>query len=138
MGAFRDLFLFKEIHLFSGVCALFLGAFVVNLIIDQFKPGFAHQPIAHSMQIWNFLGMTLAGLCFALAGGCPGRQLFLSGEGDADAAIFATGMIVGAAISHNFGMAASPKGIGPHTAEGVILGLIICLVIGFSCRQKTI
>ena len=28
-------------------------------------------------QLWNF-GDGLAGLAFALAGGCPGRQLFLS------------------------------------------------------------
>jgi uncharacterized membrane protein YedE/YeeE len=40
--------------------------------------------------------MLLAGLAYALAGGCPGRQLFLSGEGDADSAIFVLGMISGA------------------------------------------
>lgn len=136
MGAFRDLFLFKQTHLFYGILALFLGAFVTNMILGQVKFGFVGQPIAHTMQMWNFLGMTLAGLCFALAGGCPGRQLFLSGEGDSDAAIFAMGMIVGAAISHNFGMAASPKGIGPHTAEGVIIGLIFCILVGFFCRKK--
>lgn len=41
---------------------------------------------------------------FALAGGCPGRQLFLAGEGDADAGIFVLEMIVGAAVSHNFSL----------------------------------
>ena len=43
--------------------------------------------------------MVTAGLAFALAGGCPGRQLFMAGEGDSDAAIFALGMLAGAAIS---------------------------------------
>ena len=38
----------------------------------------------------------------------PGRQLFLSGEGDGDAGIFVLGMIVGAGISHNFSLAGSP------------------------------
>jgi len=138
MGAFRDLILFRQLHLFLGVFALFIAALITNLILGQFKPGFANQPIAHTMQLWNFLGMTLAGLAFTLAGGCPGRQLFLSGEGDGDAAIFATGMIIGAAISHNFGLVASPKGIGPHTPEAIILGFIICLIIGFTMREKRV
>jgi len=136
MGAFRDVILFREFHLFSGVASFFVFALITNLILGQFNPGFENQPIAHTMQLWNFLGMTLAGLCFALAGGCPGRQLFLSGEGDGDAAIFATGMIIGAAIAHNFDLAASPKGIGPHTPEAIILGFIVCLAIGLTMRAK--
>ncbi|MCK7507013.1 MAG: hypothetical protein MZV70_25120 [Desulfobacterales bacterium] len=83
---------------------------LTNLILGQFNAGFEGQPIAHTDHVWNFLGMALSGLAFVLAGGCPGRQLFLSGEGDMDAAIFATGMIVGAGIAHNFAMASSPKG----------------------------
>jgi len=136
MGAFRDLILFRETHLFLGVFSFFVAAFITNLILGQFHPGFEKQPIAHTMQIWNFLGMTLAGLAFCLAGGCPGRQLFLSGEGDADAAIFVTGMIVGAAIAHNFGLASSPAGIGPNGAVATIIGLIVCLAIGFTMRRR--
>ena len=89
MGALRDLILFRQIHLFSGLVALLVAALVVNLFLGQFKPGFAGQPVAHTQKIWNFAGMVVAGLAFALAGGCPGRQLFLSGEGDTDAGIFA-------------------------------------------------
>ena len=85
MGAFRDLILFKQIHLFSGVVALIVFAFITNLILGQFNPGFEGQPVAHTQHVWNALGMVLAGLAFALAGGCPGRQLFLSGEGDTEA-----------------------------------------------------
>jgi YedE family putative selenium metabolism protein len=136
MGAFRDVILFKDFHLFLGIASFFLFALITNLILGQFNLGFENQPIAHTMQLWNFLGMSLAGLCFALAGGCPGRQLFLSGEGDGDAAIFATGMIIGAAVAHNFGLAASPKGIGPHTPEAIILGFIVCLAIGLTMRTK--
>lgn len=137
MGAFRDLILFKQLHLFLGVLALFISALIINIILGQFKIGFENQPIAHTMQVWNFLGMVLAGLSFALAGGCPGRQLFLSGEGDMDAAIFVVGMIIGAAIAHNFGLASSPKGIGPYTPVAVFLGLIICIAIGFlGCFKK--
>jgi YedE family putative selenium metabolism protein len=136
MGAFRDLILFRQTHLFSGVVALVAAAFITNLILKQFHPGFANQPVAHTMSLWNFGGMVLAGLAFALAGGCPGRQLFLAGEGDGDAAVFVIGMIVGAGFSHNFGLASSPQGVGPHGIAAVIIGLLVCLFIGFTMRKK--
>lgn len=136
MGAFRDLILFRQFHLFSGVVALLGAAFITNMILEQFHPGFQNQPIAHTMGLWNFSGMALAGLAFALAGGCPGRQLFLAGEGDGDAAIFVLGMIVGAAFSHNFGLASSPQGIGPHGIAAVVVGLIVCLFVGFTMKKQ--
>jgi len=136
MGAIRDLILFRQGYLFSGIVALVVMAFVTNLILGQFNPGFANQPVAHSMTLWNFAGMVLAGLAFALAGGCPGRQLFMAGEGDGDAAVFVLGMIVGAGFAHNFGLASSPKGIGPHGMAAVIIGLLVCLFIGFTMRKK--
>jgi uncharacterized protein len=135
MGAFRDLILFRQFHLLSGVLALLISAFVLNFIFGQFSPGFENQPVAHNQHVWNFLGMVLAGLAFALAGGCPGRQLFLAGEGDSDAAIFVFGMITGAAFAHNFGLASSPKGLGPHGIAALITGLIVCLFIGFTMRK---
>ena len=136
MGAWRDLILFRQTHLLSGFIALVVAAFITNLIVGQFHLGFKGQPVAHTMQIWNFAGMVLSGLAFALAGGCPGRQLFLSGEGDGDAAIFVLGMIVGAGFAHNFGLASSPKGVGPYGIPAVIIGLIVCLFIGFTMRKK--
>ena len=136
MGAFRDLILFRQFHLFSGVVALLGAAFLTNMILGQFHPGFQNQPIAHTMGLWNFSGMALAGLAFSLAGGCPGRQLFLAGEGDGDAAIFVLGMIVGAAFSHNFGLASSPQGIGPHGIAAVVVGLIVCLFVGFTMKKQ--
>lgn len=136
MGAFRDVILIKDFHLISGVAALLIFAFATNMVLGQFKPGFEGQPVAHTQHIWNFLGMALSGLAFVLAGGCPGRQLFLSGEGDMDAAIFATGMIVGAGIAHNFAMASSPKGIGAFGPAAVIIGFLFCLIIGFTQRDK--
>ena len=136
MGAFRDLILIQDSHLISGVFALVVGAFVTNLIFKQFHVGFVSQPIAHNNHLWNFGGMVLAGLAFALAGGCPGRQLFMSGEGDGDAAVFVLGMLAGAAFAHNFGLASSPNGVGPHGIAAVVIGLIVCLFIGFTMRKK--
>jgi len=137
MGAIRDVVLFGQVHLLTGFISLVVFAFLTNLAVGQFHPGFAGQPVAHTMHVWNFAGMALAGLAFALAGGCPGRQLFLSGEGDSDAAVFVMGMIVGAGFAHNFGLASSPKGVGPHGVAAVIIGLAVCLFIGFSMRKKT-
>ena len=136
MGAIRDLILFRQGHLFMGFAALAIFAFLTNLVLGQFHPGFEKQPVAHTMQLWNFAGMMLAGLAFALAGGCPGRQLFLAGEGDGDAAVFVFGMIVGAGFSHNFGLASSPQGIGPHSIAAVIVGLAVCLFVGFTMRKR--
>ncbi len=136
MGAIRDFVLFRQMHLLSGFIALIITALVVNFIVGQFKPGFEGQPVAHTMHIWNFLGMALSGLAFCLAGGCPGRQLFLAGEGDGDAAVFVMGMIVGAGISHNFGLASSATGVGPYGIPAVIIGFLVCLFIGLTMRKN--
>lgn len=146
MGAVRDVILMRDFHLLSGLLALLVTAFITNLALGQFHLGYTGQPIAHSNLLWNILGMVLAGLAYALAGGCPGRQLFLSGEGDGDSAVFVLGMITGAAFAHNFNLASKADAVadgvltvgGPSTFGmiAVILGLIVCLVIGFTMREK--
>jgi uncharacterized protein len=146
MGAVRDVILMRDFHLLSGLLAFIIFAFLTNLLLGQFKLGYAGMPIAHSSWLWNVLGMLLAGMAYALAGGCPGRQLFLSGEGDGDSAVFVLGMITGAAFSHNFNLAGKPDaivegalqvgGISSYGMIAVILGIVICLVIGFTMRQK--
>jgi uncharacterized protein len=137
MGAIRDVILIRDFHLFSGIFALVVSAVIINLILGQFKPGFANQPIAHDNHLWNFLGMTLSGLAFALAGGCPGRQLILSGEGDGDAAVFVVGMIAGAGFAHNFTLASSAKGPGAFGPAAVIVGLIFCFFFGLAMRERS-
>ncbi len=146
MGAIRDVVLMRDFHLISGVCFLLVAAFVMNLFFGKVHPGFSLQPVAHSAHIWNFLGMVLSGLAFSLAGGCPGRQLFLSGEGDGDASVFVLGMIGGAAISHNFALAASPDKLadgvvktGGLTLGGagmVLAGILFCIIVGWTMREK--
>lgn len=146
MGSIRDVILMRDFHLISGLGAMFIAAFVLNLIFGVVTFGFAPQPIAHSSHVWNFLGMVLTGLCFSLAGGCPGRQLFLAGEGNSDSGIFVLGMIVGAGIAHNFTLAGKPDkiidgslqvgGISNTGMIAVILGIIVCLIIGFTMREK--
>lgn len=136
VGAIRDLILMRDAHLFNGIAALIVVALVTNILLGQFNPGFAQQPVAHMDALWNFAGMTLAGLAFTLAGGCPGRQLFLSGEGDGDAAVFVVGMIVAAGFAHNFNLASSPSGPSAFGPAAVIVGLIVCVVIGLTMRDR--
>lgn len=146
MGAIRDIILMRDFHLMSGVVAMVIAAFVMNLIFGNTKFSFAAQPIAHSSHLWNFLGMVLSGLCFSLAGGCPGRQLFLSGEGNSDSGIFVLGMIAGAGVAHNFTLAGKPDklvegviqigGISNVGMIAVVVGIIVCLLIGFTMREK--
>jgi len=146
MGSIRDALLIRDFHLLYGVIAMLVAALVVNLAVGKFNPGFAMQPIAHSNALWNFLGMVLAGLAFALAGGCPGRQLILSGEGDTDAGVFVFGMIFGAALAHNFLLAAAPDklteavlqvgGPGLNGQIAVGIGLAVCVLLGVTMREK--
>ena len=136
VGAIRDIILLKDMHLMNGIIALVAAAFATNLILGQFNAGFTGQPIAHTDHLWNFLGMVLSGLAFTLAGGCPGRQIFLSGEGDTDAAMFVGGMIIGTAFVHNFNMASSADGPGIYGPAATILGLAVCVVIGLAMREK--
>jgi len=144
IAGIRDTILIRDYHLLIGIGALILAAFVTNLALGQFDAGIEDMPIAHHDHIWNFMGMVLAGLAFALAGGCPGRQLILSGEGDADAGVFVLGMVAGAAFSHNFRIAAGPDnpvtgangGPGDWGAEAVILGLMACFIIAIAFTYK--
>lgn len=135
VGALRDMILMRDPHLLRGVLALVVAAFFTNLALGQFKAGFAGQPIAHTDVLWNWAGMLLSGLAFTLAGGCPGRQFFLSGEGDADAAMFVMGLLAGAAVAHNFSAASSAAGPGPYSALWVIVGLVFCVVLGLTMRE---
>jgi hypothetical protein len=146
MGAIRDAVLIRDFHLLSGVVALIVAAFATNLLLGQFRSLPADKIIGHSNHLWNFLGMALAGLAFALAGGCPGRQLFLSGEGDGDAAVFVCGMIVGAAFAHNFFLAGAPDAVkdgvltvggpGHYGQIAVVAGLAFCTLLGLTARRK--
>ena len=142
VGGLRDVILMRDFHLLGGVAAFLLAAFVLNLVYGQFHPGFTlgtnqagaviNQPASHTNAWLNFGGMILAGLSFTLAGGCPGRQVFLCGEGDGDAAVFVLGMLTGAAVSHNFLMVAT-QAIAPYI---VVIGLIVVCTIGLLGREK--
>lgn len=134
-GGIRDFVLTKDTYLLKGYGSIFVGVLVMNLLLGFFHPGFTDQPVAHTDAVWNFLGMTLVGLAAVLAGGCPLRQLVLSGQGDTDGGITVLGMVAGAAIAHNFLLASSPAGPTLYGKIVVLLGILICAIIGYTCRE---
>ena len=142
VGAWRDIFLVKDFHLISGIIAFLVAALVTNYIAGNFGAegiyhwGFADQPVSHTDHLWNFFGMGLLGLAATLIGGCPLRNLVLSGEGDTDAAITVLGYIAGAAVAHNFLLASSPAGVGTWGPAAVIIGWVFCIGTGFLMREK--
>ena len=135
-GAFRDLFLIKDGTLITGIVGIIIGCLAVNLIIGNFKLGFTEQPIAHTNHIMNALGLMLVGFTGTLLGGCPIRQTILAGEGDQDAGITVLGLIVGAAFAHNFGLAASGTGVPANGQIALAIGIIVTLIIAFTCRRE--
>lgn len=137
VGGIRDVILFKDWYLVSGFIAVFASALLGNLLVGKFNPGFAVQPVAHSDGLWNFLGMVLAGWGSVLLGGCPLRQIILSGEGNVDSIITVLGMTAGAAVAHNFGLASSAKGPTFNGQVAVVAGLILVFAIAYFHREKS-
>ena len=130
VGGMRDLVLFKETRLLWGFIAILVAALVTNLVLGGFKLGMTDQPVAHTDGLWNCLGMLLVGFACVLLGGCPLRQLVMSGEGNADSAVTVLGLMVGAAFCHNFGLASSADGPTPAGKIAVIIGIVVVAMIG--------
>ncbi len=135
VGGIRDVVLFGEWKLLLGFVAILVSALIGNLILGAvtgtpyFTVGFAGQAVAHTDGLWNALGMALAGFGCVLLGGCPLRQLVLAGEGNTDSAITVFGLMVGAAIAHNFGLASSAEGPTANGKLAVVIGIVVVAVI---------
>lgn len=137
VGGIRDAVLFREWKLLCGFVAVFAAALVVNAIAGNFHPGFAGQPIAHTDGLWNLLGMLLVGFGCVLLGGCPLRQLVLTGEGNTDSAVTVLGLAFGSAFAHNFSLASSGEGPTPNGKIAVIVGIVVCLIIAAVNSRNT-
>ncbi len=125
VGGLRDAVMLGDFHLLYGFAAIFVVTLVGNLAMTH---------------VWNLLGMVLVGWGSVLLGGCPLRQLILAAQGNGDSAVTVFGMIVGAALAHNFGLAGNPDsknetgqlvvgGISTAGKVAVIVGLVVLLVI---------
>lgn len=148
-GSMRDIILMKNFDLFSVIAGLFVVMLVFNMATGRFVLAFGTPGIiAHSDHLWNILGMYTVGFAAVLAGGCPLRQLILAGQGSSDAAVTVIGMLVGAALCHNLGLASSGTALDAETQEIVagaatpagkvacIICIIICFVIAFTHKRE--
>lgn len=151
VGGIRNVVLMKDFTLLIPIAALFAVMLVYSLATGGFKLSFEGQPIAHSQQLWNILGLYAVGFAGVLAGGCPLRQMVLAGQGSCDAAVTFLGMLVGAAFAHNFGLAAAAASAataekaavagGPSLAGQIVLvgGIVVLFIIAATnLRRKKI
>lgn len=138
-GSIRDIILIRSFDLISVIGGLFVVMLIFNIATGHFSLSFAGQPIAHSQHLWNIFGMYAVGFAAVLAGGCPLRQLVLAGQGSSDAGVTVLGLFAGAAVAHNFGLAASAAAAATDTTEAVAGGpatagkvaVIICIIVCF-------
>ena len=135
VGGIRDAVLFKEFKLLFGFIAILVSALICNLVLTgvtegtYFSLAMEGQPVAHTDWLWNGLGMLLVGFGCVLLGGCPLRQLVLSGEGNGDSSVTVLGLIAGAAFAHNFGLASSADGPTSAGKIAVLIGIGVVAVI---------
>lgn len=146
-GSFRNLFFMKNFEMITPIFGMFLVVLVYNIATGQFKIA-PYGPIAHPQTIWNILGMYVVGLAGTLLGGCPLRQLVLAGQGSIDSVSAVLGMFVGAAMAHNFKLAASaaakatekaPAAAGGPGINGqiaIFVCIAVLLIIGFTGIKK--
>ena len=135
-GGLRDVILMKDFTLLGGFLALWVTVTAGNLLLGSYQLSALLQPVAHSQYLWSGLGMLLVGWAAILLGGCPLRQLILAGQGSSDAALAVLGMMAGAAISHNFGLAGAADRLaedGSYLVGGVgssgKIGVLVCLAV---------
>lgn len=144
-GGFARLFLWgpkevkgcpKSTGLLIAIGAFFLTALITNLLTGQFSFGFHGQPSSNESYLWNGLGMVLVGFGSVLIKGCPLRQLVLSGQGDTDAGAAVLGMITGAALVQNWGIAGTSAGTPLWAKIAVVCGFIFLMTAGLLYRER--
>ena len=148
-GSVRDVILMKNFDLLTIIGGFFAVMLIFNIASGRFVPAFDTPGIiAHSEHLWSILGMYAVGFAAVLAGGCPLRQLILAGQGSSDSAVTVLGMFAGAAMAHNFGLAASGTSVNAETQEviagavplngrvAVIICIIVCFIIAFTNKRS--
>lgn len=124
----------------AAAAALMLGYLLIALFGGALSPGMKGQPIAHSDVVWNIAALALLGFAGALAGGCPVRQIVLSGEGNGDAFVTVVGILVGGSLAHTLGAVSTETGATPQGRTAVVLlavaTALYALAMTASCRRQ--
>jgi YedE family putative selenium metabolism protein len=111
-----------------GAACLVVAYGAVLAAAGRWDAGFAGQPLAHSDHLWSGLSMALVGLTGVLVGGCPVRQVVMTGEGNGDAFVTVIGILLGVVVATNLGLAASPAGTTEAGRAAVVGGLVVSLL----------
>ncbi len=135
-GGVRDVLMFNDWTLMLGTIGIFVSALIVNLVTGNFNFGMEGQPVAHTESLWNMIGLFVVGLGSIMAGGCPMRQLILTGTGNVDSALNVIGMGIGAAFCHNFKLASSGEGTTPNGRIVVLVAAVLLLLLGFANSRR--
>lgn len=143
-GSIRNLILAKDFNLLLVLGGFFAVLLAYNLATGNFHLSMANQPIAHQDVLFNILGLYVFGFAGVLAGGCPFRQLILTGQGSSDGAMTLLGALIAAALAHNFAFAsiadnAAQSIVGGPTSRGVVmivLSIVALFVIALTNREK--
>jgi len=126
----------KTTGLAIGMVSLFSFALVASLLTGQFSFGLHGQPSSNESHLWNFLAMAMVGFGSVLIKGCPFRQLVSSGQGDTDSGAAVLGMLTGAAIVQNWGIAGNAEGTPYEGKVAVLFGLSFLFLVGLLYRKR--
>lgn len=138
MGAIRDVVLVRRFDLLFGVVGLLAGATAANLLFGQYNLGFTGQPVAHTDALGSFAAMVVAGLAAAMMGGCPFRQVIMSGEGDADATMVILGMFAGALVAHRLVISSTGAGLSERAWPALGIMMAVLVIIAFVKRERLV
>lgn len=150
-GATRNILLMKDFKLAMPIFGMFVVLLIYNLVSGDFHLA-SFGPIAHAQNLWNVLSMFAVGLAGVLFSGCPVRQVVLAGSGSGDGLMTTIGMMIGAALAHNLGLASQAASLktateaaspgGPALAGKVFVLVSILLLVGlgyyFSGRKNNV
>ena len=124
----------RSMLLATGCLVLAYG--VILGVSGKFNFGFDGQPAAHADHLWNALAMVLVGLTGAFAGGCPVRQIVMTGEGNGDAFVTVAGLGVGGALAHTLGLASSGAGTTEAGRYAVLVGIALALIYAVAIQRS--
>jgi YedE family putative selenium metabolism protein len=120
----------------SAAALAFIGTYAATLWITGGVIGASPAPVSHGGHAASFLATFVLGCAGALAGGCPVRQLVMTGEGNGDALVTTAGLVVGGAVAHNFGLVSAAAGAagpgGPTDAGMIVLGVLLLAIVLFA------
>jgi uncharacterized protein len=129
IASVRSAFGPSRVHLYAAL-ALIAGYALPSAFIGKTATwSFDGAPVAHGDALWNLVAAFTLGAVGAFAGGCPVRQLVMTGEGNGDAFATVAGIVVGGGAAHTFGFVSAaataehPGGATPAGKIALLAGL---------------